>query len=362
MTDQVDLERADALLAVNRPQEALPLLARAVAAEPAAARPRCLMAVALLRMGRTTEALDVARQASGAEPDNEWALRLQAVALIRRHRPGEACRLAEAAVRLAPTSWQTHVTLADALVARKRLPQAEAAAAEAVRLAPARAETHVAASTIALRRSQWTNAEVLARRALAIEPDNLGGATNLSVALRRQGRDEEAIGAALAATRIDPGSSAGHGTFQAAVDEAVKPRPWELLAVLAAGLALAATHNAVMFGLAALLLPAAVLWFIARRTRRLHPDARRIIALRSAAARADPVGVLARRPGAPGILVGCGAFLCVSSPILLSGSAPVAWPVAAVMASMGAAALYWGLAAVRRARSSRARPARPGPG
>ena len=349
MTEHADLERADALLELHRAEEALPLLARAIAADPSAARPHCLLALALLEIDRTGDALDAARQASAAEPDDEWALRLQALALSRRHRPRSARRLAEAAVRLHPTAWETHVTLA-ALLGNRRLPAARAAAAEAVRLAPERAETHAAASSVALRQSRWSDAEAMARRALAIDPTDFQATTNLALALQGQGRGHEAVDVSLAAAQLHPNSPISRRTFQDSVVQATKPGPLGLIGALVCSLALAATRNTVVI-VGGMLLLAVLVWRSAvRSTRLLRPDAQRVIALQSRANRSDPIGALARDPGAGKLLAGCGAVLCLVSPPLLLGPEPVALPFIAVLFAFGAAALAAGLAAIRRSR------------
>src|SRR5882762_4047944 len=91
------LARAEALLAIGRHAEALPWLERAIAEDPDAVEPRCMLTLALVRLGRLAEALEAAERAVAVAPDHEWPHRLRALALLRAGRHDEACSAAQEA-------------------------------------------------------------------------------------------------------------------------------------------------------------------------------------------------------------------------------------------------------------------------
>src|SRR5256885_2176859 len=106
------LARADALLGIGRPAEAIPWLQRAIADDPHAVEPRCLLTLALVRLGRPAEALAAADGAIAVAPDHEWPHRLRAVALLRSGRNHDARAAAYEAARIAPYLPEVHVMCA----------------------------------------------------------------------------------------------------------------------------------------------------------------------------------------------------------------------------------------------------------
>ena len=105
-------DRADALLALKRPREALEHLARALAAEPDDPYLHCRAAQAHLELHEPEEALRAARAAVALAPDEEWCHRLGAIALTQLHAHRAGPRRRPEAARLAPELPATQMTLA----------------------------------------------------------------------------------------------------------------------------------------------------------------------------------------------------------------------------------------------------------
>lgn len=198
------LRRAQALVQVKRFDDALPLLAQAIAIEPGATQPRCLLAQALLSLDRPDESREAAEGALALDPEEEWAHRVRALALAALDRPEEALSAAEEAVRIEPELPATHLALAHAACAAFRWKTAEAAASRARALDPDDVDAHVTLSAVAIGRGRWRDAEQHARAALAIDPEDAAAYNNLGVALLRQGRRREAVHYLASSSQLDP--------------------------------------------------------------------------------------------------------------------------------------------------------------
>jgi tetratricopeptide (TPR) repeat protein len=197
------IERAQALLALRRPREAIEHLQRALAAEPENAHLHCLVAWAQLELEDFPAALRAADAAIATGPGEEWGHRLRAVTLTRMKRPDEAVVSARAAVRLAPEWAMTHATLARATSDHD---EAVAAARRAVELDPDDADTHATlGDVLAERRETLPQALTAYRTALAIDPENTVALNNLAVArLTAHENDRGATAAFEQALMLDP--------------------------------------------------------------------------------------------------------------------------------------------------------------
>ena len=176
-------ERAQVLLDLGRPQEAVGVLHQALAQSPGDARALSLLSLAHGNTGDHREALRWADQAVAAAPGGEWGHRLRAVHLLNLNAPGDALRAAEEAVRLEPQTPATVQTLVGTLMRLNRVRDAEAAAERLRLLAPEACSSHETLSSVALRRRKWREAEAHCRRALALRADSYPGLNNLGLAL-----------------------------------------------------------------------------------------------------------------------------------------------------------------------------------
>jgi tetratricopeptide (TPR) repeat protein len=198
------LVRAESLLELHRPDEAEPLLRRAIAADPAAVRPRCLLANSFLSRGLHDEALRAATEAASVDPTQEWPHRIRALALAGAGKRKEAVAAAREAVRLAPSEVYTYVVLTETLLKVKDRKGAAQAAERARALAPGSTQAFLALGAVALARRKWREAEEHYLDALRTDPENSAALNNLGVALKAQGRNQEAVHFFAESAKRDP--------------------------------------------------------------------------------------------------------------------------------------------------------------
>jgi tetratricopeptide (TPR) repeat protein len=142
-----DLAHARTLLDLRRWDEAVEAAERAVAADPEAAEPRRVLAVALLSgdasEGALEEALDAADSAVALEPEVGEGHRLRAHALLGLGQGAYAIAAAREAVRLDP-GLDAQLTLGRCLLAGGGdLVEAERTARRAIEIAPERVDAHL---------------------------------------------------------------------------------------------------------------------------------------------------------------------------------------------------------------------------
>jgi tetratricopeptide (TPR) repeat protein len=186
-----DLRRADALIEINRPQDALPIISGVIAMAPDNVKAYCLLARCHSMAGRHAMMLAAADRAVFYGPDNEWGHRLRSMALRGLGRPQEAVDAATTAVRLAPLVWQPYINLTEALlkfpeIARRKL--AYEAAQQAVKLAPNTPSTHVTLGRVYASIGELDAAFACYQRALAISPSDPTAHTNLAILDLNRGR------------------------------------------------------------------------------------------------------------------------------------------------------------------------------
>ncbi|MDT5002748.1 MAG: hypothetical protein QOK12_4853 [Mycobacterium sp.] len=198
------LTRAEHLLDVHRPREALRAVAAELARDPQNVTALGLAARAELDLKEPRRARELATRAAAAQPDAEYPLRLLALSLHALGRFTDACEAAQAAVANAPNVWQTHYTLAYVSAGTPGMDSvAREAARRAVELAPLEAETHAVMGQIAVEQGDQTTAENALREALRLNP-------NLAMARNDLGR--------LHLLRKDHFGAAGHFAHAAADD------------------------------------------------------------------------------------------------------------------------------------------------
>jgi len=200
------IERADTLLALRRPREALAELERALANDPANALLHGMRARAFLDLEDWEAALEAASRAIACDPHEEWGFRLRAVALMRLGRWDEAVDAAGDACVLGLEISATHSTLARALSGAGDHDRAIAAARYAVELDPDDAETHAVLGDV-LSETRPTLPEALHAYevALSIDPEHTHALNNLAVArLRIHEHDRGAARVFAKALQIDP--------------------------------------------------------------------------------------------------------------------------------------------------------------
>lgn len=202
--------RAEVLLDLKRPTEALAVLAPALAEDPGSVLLLCLQTLALLRCEQWQHAVKAGEAAVAADPESEAAQRLLSEAYEQHGYLLLAVASARRAVALSPESWAAHVRWAMALTANREVTLAYEAAKQSVRLNPENAETLFAMGYTAARCNKRRIAREAYARALALDPHHAAAHNNLAVL--RLGRGQllpaaEGLGASLS---IQPGSKPGH--------------------------------------------------------------------------------------------------------------------------------------------------------
>ena len=196
--------QAQALIAVGRHADAVPLLQRAIVAEPESSYPRCVLAGCLIDIGRHDDARKMAESAIALSPEFSPAHRMHSLALLELGNHKDALGAAGEAVRLSPSDTDAMMALAEAQLANRRFDDAVCSAERVLALDPASFDGHYVLGRIALGRKRWKDAETHCRQALRIEPRNWVVMNNLGVALQGQRRHKEAVSAFENAAKLNP--------------------------------------------------------------------------------------------------------------------------------------------------------------
>jgi tetratricopeptide (TPR) repeat protein len=186
-----DLRRADALIDVNRPQDALRIVSAVIATAPDTFKAYCLAARCHSMAGDHAMMLAAADRAVFHGPNNEWGHRLRSMALRGLGRYEEAVAAATTAVRIAPQVWQPYINLTEALLKfsdphRRKL--AYDAANRAVAIAPNTPSTHVTLGRVYASIGERDAALGCYERALALNPADPTAHTNLAILDLNRGR------------------------------------------------------------------------------------------------------------------------------------------------------------------------------
>lgn len=226
------LQRAEAMIALRRPEEAVQILGPLLAHEPGDVRGWCLLAQAQLQAKRPADGLDSVGHALSMAPDSEWAHRIASLAHAQLNHRTEAVGHARESVRVSPESWRTHARLALAAAeADPRCAEAGQAAARAVQLAPDEAETHFACGYVAAGAGDDLLAEQAYRRCLQISPDHSAAQNNLGVIQLRRGRLVEGASGFASAAAADPRMDLSRRNIDVAARRLARRFHWVVLVV-----------------------------------------------------------------------------------------------------------------------------------
>jgi tetratricopeptide (TPR) repeat protein len=200
-------ERAGLLFDLQRYQEAVPLLLRALEMEPDNPRLHCRLAYAYWQADKNREAHRSLDCAMIADPNYEWSFRLRSCLFVYEGRGSEAVSQALIAVNLDPESAYAHDTLADAYLATKEYSLALAAAERVLELAPDRAYAYNGMAEVHLAMEHWTRATDNAKQALTLDAENVEARLLLGKALEEQGLKADAMHCYTDAAKLSPADS-----------------------------------------------------------------------------------------------------------------------------------------------------------
>jgi tetratricopeptide (TPR) repeat protein len=206
MTDTADnlSDRANALIEMGRPEEAIPLLVRAIGLEPDDAHTRCRLVLALMRTDKQKEALEQAEAALAVDASGEWPHRLRAILLGHQGRHKEALESALEAVRIEPELPSALYTLGSVYVNLKRFKDADEVGVRILEAAPDDSDSHELLSFIAVRQNKHSETEKHARESLRLNPENMDSMRFLAIGLRGQRKRKQATEAWLEVVRRNP--------------------------------------------------------------------------------------------------------------------------------------------------------------
>lgn len=219
------LARAEVLMGLGRPADALPLLQRAAGLASDDCRPTCWMSLALLRLGRYPDALKAAERGVALRPDYEWPHRLRSLVLSAQGKFRPALEAAREAVRLAPEEENTLHLLANCEIDCKQYSQALETALRLREVAPEWEDAHTLVGVAMLHFKRWDEAEEQFRRALELNPTARTPLYNLGYIRQMTGRKQEATEYYHAVLRIDPSDASARQALLRLVDRDMSELP-----------------------------------------------------------------------------------------------------------------------------------------
>jgi tetratricopeptide (TPR) repeat protein len=213
MTAAGDLhQRGLAAASVGRFEEAVALLAQAVAASPGERAVLTNLGLALSRLGRNAEAVEAYRAALALDPRHAGTLAKLGRVLAQSGQFHEAIDSLERACSLDPRNPDTANALGAALAAsgeEHAVATARAAFRRAVELDPEFGEAWRNLGLLEARQERWTDAAAALGRAVQLEPPDADLFYQHGVSLGRTGRHQEAGATYERAVALAPRFAAG---------------------------------------------------------------------------------------------------------------------------------------------------------
>lgn len=202
------IKRAEALIDIERQREAVPILTKVCANNPQNYQAACLLARCFYELNENEEALKYAEKAVQIEPADEWAHRLRSVSLGELGKIKLSLDAAREAVRLAPDEPQALQTFVNAMLRCGKPEEAKSVAEKVLEISPDSESAHLTAGSVYLDLQYYQLAEKHYRAALRINPQSYNAQNNLGiVALRRDGKSENAVEHFASAVRLEPGNT-----------------------------------------------------------------------------------------------------------------------------------------------------------
>ncbi|MFW6156037.1 MAG: tetratricopeptide repeat protein [Armatimonadota bacterium] len=209
---ELDESSFDAVLGVATAQErlndvdgAIASVNEALALKPGEPDALALQGRLMLRMNEPAEAVEVLTEALQAEPENEEAHRFLPIAYLRTGQLAEAEEAGRAAVMQMPDRVDAHLTLANTLIAREKTDEAETVLRKAMELDPADAVPPLRLAELLVREERGIDEVMeLTERSARLDSGEGNADAVAAIALRREGRNEEALRRLNAAAMAHP--------------------------------------------------------------------------------------------------------------------------------------------------------------
>lgn len=185
MTDEANrqLAKAEHLIEIDRPSEAIPLLTGVLATDPDNYFANCHLSLCYFQLAQPETSLEFSKKALASFHQGEWGHRLRSAALLSLDRKKEALDAALEAHRLEPDSPDVMNSLIECYLANGRINDAEGLALKMREIAPEGELAHLALGSVYLAKGDnWSAAECF-RKALNINPVSFHARNNLGVAL-----------------------------------------------------------------------------------------------------------------------------------------------------------------------------------
>ena len=198
---QLDKTSFPAVLGLARAQErlndvdgAVERVNEALEINPGAADALALKGKLLLREGRNKAAIETLEEALQGDPDAEDAHRFLPVAYLRTEQPAKAEQAARTAAEHLPDSVDVRINLASALLVQDKADEAEAVLRKAMELDPADPTPPLRLAELLVREGRgYDEVMQLTTRSTELDPGQGEADAVAALALRQQGRNDEAI-------------------------------------------------------------------------------------------------------------------------------------------------------------------------
>jgi tetratricopeptide (TPR) repeat protein len=197
-------DRARTLLELERYEEALVVLARALPIAPDPAWVFFVMAVCHSHLGHHADALQLAEQCLAAEPSLYNVHLVRAEALLGLGSLAQAEQAARAAIEASPEEPKAWDLRIKALYHLKRYAEGREAAQKMAAIAPDSGEAYHWLGLFAIIERRWADAERDCRKALELKPDWHGTLINLAVVASQLGRWRECLDLNVRAIQTAP--------------------------------------------------------------------------------------------------------------------------------------------------------------
>ena len=218
---------AGALLAQDRPDDAIESYRQATLLSPNRVEPHQQLGDALQAQGRYSEAAASYRRAVELKPDLAQGHNNLGNALFAQNHIDAAIECFRRALALLPALAEAHYNLGSALLANRRIVEAVASFREAIRLKPDLAAAHHNLGRALSAQNRAEEALASYERARALRPDLTEAHNNLGNLLKEMGRLDEAVASFHKALTLAPDDAIIHNNLGAALhamersDEAV---------------------------------------------------------------------------------------------------------------------------------------------